>query len=706
MTTLSELQRTLRRKNMGQYLLLAGCCFFSVLLMTAYVTMMRAPTVLSVLPEGGDSRKQVMMIFVLAVVGCAAFTLYAAGLFFRYKSRETGIFLALGASRQTLWRALAKELAVLSIGSCAAGALLGTPLAWIIWQGFRALVVDTAEMALSLDPSAYLFALAFSVFVILMLFLLLRRFIRRADVIEIIQQSHRAEPVRAVPLWYGWGGVALVVVGALLGYLTPGVIIRNLQYYPPEGLTALLYAPVFIGLYMLLLHTVVNGWRRGQGRYRNLIPSSMMKFQGRQTVRNMLVIAVLLAAGYFAMFYTPIMGVGQSLNIEQRAVDYAFNYRADQSMPSRGEIEQKAADMGVTLTSYMEQPIATLGIDGMEYQETKNTLGISYTETYRELVSSSPFLSESAYRALTGSTRTVAPGEIVPIVNDDGDTGGIMSIDDTLVTNVLTGKTLPVTPAEPERNTMLMQHKILNDADFARISEGLTAEWRETVVFFNVKNVDATYDFAKSLFYDLVDRSTDAVALYDGYDPVVKARDEQAGGAYFLDPAHMAEFGFEPITLDKRDSSNFRLYWKYMPQFRVLDKVDLVKNMAVYFMLFIFICIVCLSAVIVIVFTRCITIAMQNAYIYHDLRHLGASRGFLLDTLRGQISRVFVAPCVVGTSIIYAFYTMIMYFNDGMLSKGEITGLLACAALIALFTALLYGVYRMTLRHARQLLKI
>lgn len=98
-----------------------------MLLITAYVCMMRSPTILSVLPEGGDSRKQVMMVFVLAVIGCAVFTAYAAGLFFRQKSRETGVFLALGATRRQLQREMGKELAVISLGSCAAGAALGGP---------------------------------------------------------------------------------------------------------------------------------------------------------------------------------------------------------------------------------------------------------------------------------------------------------------------------------------------------------------------------------------------------------------------------------------------------------------------------------------------------------------------------------------------------------------------------------------------------
>ena len=46
------------------------------------------------LPEGGDSG-QVMMIFALAVIGCAVFATCVVGLFFWQKSRETGVFLAL-----------------------------------------------------------------------------------------------------------------------------------------------------------------------------------------------------------------------------------------------------------------------------------------------------------------------------------------------------------------------------------------------------------------------------------------------------------------------------------------------------------------------------------------------------------------------------------------------------------------------------------
>ena len=202
----SDAYAALRRKNRGQYALLAGCSFFSVLLITAYVCMMRSPTILSVLPEGGDSRKQVMMVFVLAVIGCAVFTAYAAGLFFRQKSRETGVFLALGATRRQLQREMGKELAVISLGSCAAGAALGGPLAWGVWQLFRLFLVDSQEMALSFDPRSYLLSMVFAAYVVGMLFFLGGRSIRRTNIIDIVQESHKSEPIREVKRWYRPGG--------------------------------------------------------------------------------------------------------------------------------------------------------------------------------------------------------------------------------------------------------------------------------------------------------------------------------------------------------------------------------------------------------------------------------------------------------------------------------------------------------------------
>lgn len=696
----SEVYRHLRRKNWRQYALLAGCTFFSVLLITAYACMMRSPTVLTILPEGGDSRKQVMMVFVLAVLGCAVFTTYASGLFFRQKSREIGTFLALGATRHQLKTELSKELALLSLGSCAAGALLGVPLSWGIWQIFRTMIVDTEEMVLRFDAQAYLFALAFSVFVILMLFLMGWRSIRRTNIIDIVQESHKSEPIRAVPRWYGPVGVLLIALGGFLGYFMSSFFVKVLHWYAPSVVDALFYLPALIGLYILLLHTVVNGWGGKKKQYRDLISTSMMKFQGRQTVRNMLVMTVLLAGAYFASFYAPMMLSSSGTSVASRPYDYLYHYRCDQDMIGQNDVAQLAQKHNVDITTWVTATGSILGTDGMEHIETESSIGVTYTEEYRELLQSATFLPERAYNAITGQKIDLAPGTCANVLDDDGGSSYLSGGDVTHLTNMVTGKTLDVTPAEPLSYTMLLGCYVLDDRDYEAISAGLTGQWQEDYVLFNVTDVEASFPFAKALFYDIVDHSGPEVEVFDAWDPVARQIAIEETGSYFCDPESLEESGTSSIDYDKPDRTEFRTSWKYMPQFKILDETELVKTMAVFLMLFIFIAIVCFAAVIVISFTRCMTIGMTNARVYDDLRHLGAPRSYLYRSVKGQVSRVFRVPILVGTILIYAFYTLIMYSNGEPMgiTPSEASGMITCLGVIAVVSLLLYLVYRLTLK--------
>ena len=662
--------------------------------------MMRSPTVLTILPEGGDSRKQVMMVFVLAVLGCAVFTTYASGLFFRQKSREIGTFLALGATRHQLKTELSKELALLSLGSCAAGALLGVPLSWGIWQIFRTMIVDTEEMVLRFDAQAYLFALAFSVFVILMLFLMGWRSIRRTNIIDIVQESHKSEPIRAVPRWYGPVGVLLIALGGFLGYFMPSFFVKVLHWCAPSVVDALFYLPALIGLYILLLHTVVNGWGGKKKQYRDLISTSMMKFQGRQTVRNMLVMTVLLAGAYFASFYAPMMLSSSGTSVASRPYDYLYHYRCDQDMIGQNDVAQLAQKHNVDITTWVTATGSILGTDGMEHIETESSIGVTYTEEYRELLQSATFLPERAYNAITGQKIDLAPGTCANVLDDDGGSSYLSGGDVTHLTNMVTGKTLDVTPAEPLSYTMLLGCYVLDDRDYEAISAGLTGQWQEDYVLFNVTDVEASFPFAKALFYDIVDHSGPEVEVFDAWDPVARQIAIEETGSYFCDPESLEESGTSSIDYDKPDSTEFRTSWKYMPQFKILDETELVKTMAVFLMLFIFIAIVCFAAVIVISFTRCMTIGMTNARVYDDLRHLGAPRSYLYRSVKGQVSRVFRVPILVGTILIYAFYTLIMYSNGEPMgiTPSEASGMITCLGVIAVVSLLLYLVYRLTLK--------
>lgn len=708
MKNFSQVYAALRRRSHGQYTLLAACSFFSVLLITSYACMMRSPTILTVLPEGGDSRKQIMMIFVLAVLGCAVFTTYAAGLFFRQKSRETGIFLALGASRRQIQQELFREMGILSVGSCAAGAVLGAPLSWVIWQVFRLFVVNTDEMHLSFDPQAYLLSLVFSLFVILMIFFLGWRSVRRTNIIDVVQESHKSEPIKEVPRWYGGLGIVLIAAGLFIGYQSSYVFIVMLHWYPPEGLTGIFYIPALVGLYMLLLHTVVNGWGGKRRQYKDLISTSMMKFQGRQTVRNMLVMTLLIAGAYFGSFYSPMLGTGSMVGFDARPVDYVYHFRADQDIPQGAEVEQLAAQYDTEITSYAQAGLFRLAIDGDKHIETDTAIGTTVQTEYQEVNNSELFLSVSDYNRLTGSSLVLQPGQAVGIADPINGTGGMFDPYPHLITNTLTGARLSVEPLEPVAYQPLFGYFVLNDLDLAVLSEGLTPEWREEVVFFNVENCPDTYAFAKALFNEIVDRSGLEVELVDAWDPVVREQDIAEKGSYWADPENSQETAGVTIDYDQRESFSFTMYWQYMPQFRVMDKADFLLKMAVFIMIFIFVAIVCFAAVFIIAYTRSMTIALTNRQVYRDLRHLGAPNTYLYQSARSQVKRVFLTPALVGTILIYAFYVLIMLFNGDTItiSATEAAGLAASFGVIVGISALLYGVYRFSLRKVCRTLDI
>lgn len=706
--TFSSMYAKLRRKNLKNYLLLLGCCFFSVLLITAYVTVMRTPTVLQVLPEGGDSRKQMMMIFVLVTIGCAAFTLYASGLFFRSKAKEMGLFYALGASRKQLKGLLYRELAFISVIACGTGALLGAPLAWGIWQLFRKFVVDTQEMLFIFEPKALLLALVFSIFIIIMLFVMGSRFIRRTNIMDILNEARKSEPVPHTPDWYGWGGILLMLLGGILGYMMPSFFIRVLHWYPPDALGLVFYSPLFIGLYMVLLHTVVKGWRRRGNPYRHLISHSMMKFQGRQTVWNMLVMTLLLAGAYFAMFYSPMMATGSMYSYDNRATDYGFHYRLDQNLPDQTEIEALAKAYGVSLRNWREGTAAILGQDGMQYVEEQGKMGITWHHEYQALIGSSTYMSESTFEHLTRERADVEPGTFMSVLFSGGDGSHFITTDQTLLYNMVTGETLKTTFGGYLYNEMLATKVyVLDDGDYAAITQGLTSPWLEQYVFFDDQDTGDLYGFSKALFYEIVDRSGPEVEQSRYWDPVGKMLANDRGEDYAYDNEVNKSTGFEGISYDQRDSIGFRSSWRYMPQFRVLDKADFLKTMAVFLMLFVFIAIVCFAAVIVIGYTRCLTIALNSRQIYEDLKRLGAGQGYLKRQAKGQVKPVFLVPALVGTIAISAFYTLILYFNDGgRLSPSELMGMGICGGMLIVLSLILYGVYRFTYRQTLRQLKI
>lgn len=698
---MKELEARLRRtdrKQAGLYLL---CNFISLMLMTAYSALMFSPTVLNIFPEGGDSLRQLYMIFIMTLFGCTVFTVYAASLFFRKKSRQLGILMALGASRKTLAPGLFREVILLSGSSAFLGILAGFPFIMILWKLFRFFIVDNQYMVLNLDFSCLWIPLVFALLVLFCACLLAFVYLRKTDILDVIQEEHQNEPVKELGLWCGPVGIILLIGGAMLGYNFP-TFYRDLTHrFPSALLKVLCYSPVFAGLYMIMLHTVVNGWRfRRKNPWKNIVARSMMKFQGKQTVNSLLVTTVLIAGGCFGIFYLPMLGTGTSMTIEQREYDYSWFWPSDQTLPSEEEIQTLAKEHKVQIADWKECPYLSLAVDSNMMIDNDDGC---FSWKYYEIASEGHFLSESDFNKISGQNLSVEPGEYYAVTNREETSYRIVD-NSTRFTNMITREVLPVSFKGFVHFEQLgaLYVGILDDGDFQKISQGLTPKWQGTMAFFNSEGKDS-YPFARA-FYEKIVASFDDDSISTGlYDPVEYLMTEGYTNDYFGTSYRNAD---ERLDRSQLDSADFRMFWNYMPQFRVLDSTEQLNTFSVFMMTFLFIGIVCFTAALVISYTRCQTLALNNAYVFYDLKRLGASPEYLSRELRRQAGPVFKIPAVVGMSCMVLLYGMMLYANDNRYTQSEIAGFLVCLEVIAVIALLFYAVFLKTLSGLRRQLEI
>lgn len=691
--TLKYIEKKLQKADLAQAKLYLFCNFVSLLLITAYSAMMFSPTVLLVLPEGGDSRKQMVAVFVLALFGCVVFTVYAAGLFFRKKARQLGTLMALGADRCRLLPGLIREVLVLSSVSAFAGILAGFPFVMILWNGFRLFITDSSQMVLMFDFKCLYLSAAFFVIVVTFSGLTAYRYLKKTNIMEVMHEEHRNEPVRKLGIWCGPAGMLLVLFGAILGYSAPAVYMKLFSAYSPAWIN-LLYAPVFVGLYMIMLHTVVHGWRsHKKNPYKNLIARSMMKFQGKQTVNNLLVSTVLIAGSVFAIFYIPIMSVGSTMEVNSRPYDYYYHYRADQTIPGKDDISALAAGHSLAIKDYKSAPYLSLAMDGIaEVEDEGNAFHYERLPFFME----AKFLSENSFEILTGEKISVEKGGYMP-VTDENETG-IYRLNSTanVLTNMVTFESLPVSFAGYAHYGFLVDdvgYYVLNNEDYDTIASGLTPDWMGTAAFFNMDGEDS-YEFADDFFHTLLSSFGPECETPSYYDRVTKYYRNQKGEVYWGDTPDMT-----PISFSNPDTSEFRIYWTYMPKCRILDRTDFNRTFSVFLMMFLFIAIICSLAAMVISYTRCMTIILNNRYVFEDLKRLGASPAFLQKEIRAQAAPVFKIPTLAGMIAMYLLYGLLIFGNDGKVTGSELGGMAVCFFILIGVAAVYYLVYRCTIKN-------
>lgn len=694
---MNKIYKKLRKNTKGQYYLLSFCVFLSVLLVTSFSLMYFGPTVQEFLPEGGDTRKMASLLLGVTAVGCFVFTVYASGLFFRFKAREYGILMALGTEKRQLKRLLFQELSVVTALSSLMGIFISVPASFLIWKLFELFIISNEQMTYRFGAVGFLPGILFACVLAWVLGIAGRRFINRSDIMEILRTQQKTEMVKEMKRWTFPVGIVLTILGILLGAGLPQIAARVFAIGLP-GAVNLFYLLSLAGIYFILLSAVAQS-RAKKNRskyYKNLVSISLMRFTAKATTKNMCVMTLLIFVCGFSSFYGMQYVLAGGAVHTENSKDFSLHYPVLENQIGKEEIVHTASDYGIELTDYTENTAVNLVVSyrAKDFDEETSR----YIDVYRDKETAALFVSESDFEKLSGQDIMAAHGTYQTVTTTGYN--GFFEYEDGLqeAMNPDTGKTYPLTYGGTVESDVLAPFSepfayVVCDEEYREMTEGVKEAYKETIISFNAVNVEDSYDFAKDLLAQYTERATDLSNHMGYWDIWAQKRADEAGEAYgYGDKINM--------TID----NNMLLdNWKYAPAFNIITVQDSMQMISVYVMLCLYIFIISLAAVSVMAYVRSISVAVDNKGLFESLTKLGADTRYKRNVLKKQIARIVQYPGMIGCVLGFVFAFVMDFMNDGMISALEIKALASLAVMLLGMGMILYTVYKYAMYKAEKI---
>lgn len=387
------------------------------MLITSFITMVLNPAIQNALPSGGDSSRMAYMIFAVAIIGCTIFTVYATRLFLRYRSREVGVFLALGAEKKQLSKALYAELSKMGAVYSLIGIILGCILAYIALKIFQMLFPFGIDEPALISVGGLLVSVLYSIVIIICMMVLAVTFMKRTNIIDILNEQRTNESVKQnLTQRYFIIGVVCLILGILIAGVGAQVYSRIMK----QSLGAwvnLFYLLSLFGLYRILVYSIVvhKRGRNPQKYYKNLISYGMLKFQGKSIVKNMLIVCLLIVCSLFACLYSPTRYMTERDGINKNPADYTMSYPLSADELDQTDIEELADQYDVEITEYHEGEFIRLLGSGVNRDDVDDEGKL--IEVYEKEHLYYSFLDESSFKEITGQDLDVVDGTYYMIRN-------------------------------------------------------------------------------------------------------------------------------------------------------------------------------------------------------------------------------------------------------------------------------------------------
>lgn len=699
--TLNKVFARLRKYNKKNYHQLKFCIAFAVMLIASFISMVVNPAIQNALPSGGDSRRMVSMIFAVAVLGCSIFIIYATRLFLRYRSREIGIFLSLGAEKKQLSKALYVELSKIGAAYSLIGMVLGFVLAYTALKIFQALFPFSIGEPAIVSISGLLISVLYGIFVMICMMVLAVNFMKRTNVIDVLNEQRTNESIKQnITQRYFMIGITCLILGVLIAGVGAQIYSRGMKQSLGVWVN-LFYVVSLFGLYRILVYSVAvhKRGRNPQKYYKNLISYGLLKFQGRSMVRNMLIVCLLIVCSLFACLYSPTRYMIERENINGNPVDYALSYPLSADELKKTDIEKLADRYEIGITDYHEVEFIRLLGNGINRDDVDDEGKL--IEIYEKEYLYYSFMNETSFHEITGENIQMEDGTYYMIRSSSMYENQYHKYDDLdYIQNVYTGVEKNLAYAGTIEYSGLvtltgfdgLARYVLSDADYEEMKKDIPDHMVVKSILFNVDDLDMSDAFARELYKEYCNRAADHMLRMTGYDEYQEKAALESEGYY----------AYADLVTPNPEHSEEYCDWKYAPSFKILDINNGFISFGIFYMLFIYVSMICLAAVAIISYTRSMTVAVKNKQIFEDVRKLGGNNDYRKKILSDQLRRVYLLPTVMGCFIMLFWYPLMMWQNDGRITQAEIKIVFVEFVLCVIIVLYQYMVYKVSMKQGEK----
>lgn len=699
--TLNKVFAKLRKYNKKNYYQLKFCIAFAVMLIASFISMVLNPAIQNALPSGGDSRKMVYMIFAVAIIGCSIFIIYATRLFLRYRSREIGVFMALGAERKQLSKALYGELSKIGARYSVVGMVFGFVLAYIALKIFRVLFPFGIDEPSFISIGGVLVSVLYSILVIVSMMVLAVTFMKRTNIIDVLNEQRTNESIKQnITRKYLIIGVLCLIFGVLIAGVGAQVYSRIMKQSLGIWIN-LFYLLSLFGLYRILIYSIAvhKRGKNPQKYYKNLISYGLLKFQGRSIVSNMLIVSLLIVCSLFACLYSPTKYMSERDGINNNPIDFAMSYPLSADELEKTDIENLADRYEVGITDYHESEFIRLLGSGVNRDDVDDEGKL--IEIYEKEHLYYSFIDSSTFNEITGKDIQVEDGTYYMIRNSSMYENQYNKYDDLdYVQNVYVATDKEMKYAGTVEYSGLvtltgfdgLSRYVISDADYADLKQNLPDNMIVKNIIFNAENLDDSYLFAKELYKEYCDHASVDMLRMSGYDEYQEEISLETDDYYAY---------ADPVSPNAEHPEEY-CDWKYAPSFKILDINNGFLSFGIFYMLFIYVSIICLASMAIISYTRSMTVAVKNKQVFEDVRKLGGNNEYIKRILSDQIRRVFTLPTIMGCLIMLFWYPIMMWQNDGWITQAEIKIVFVELALCAIIALYQYIVYRISMKQGEK----